>query len=541
MGEMRSHLLLSRFSPLLVLLAASGCNTAYREAMAQAKDAAVRGDFLTAARAYRAACAAAPDDKDACGRFPIFAQKATDQALESARPPCEAGELDRCLPPLLDARDLIPEHAEVNALLEKASQLHVERCSKWQAEGPLGTALAGLACLQSRGHQLPVPSYQMLLTERAAGLASRFAELATTARGGDSHGASAVLMSAAQCLSPASETASRVDMARRSFLAQSAIPVMTHLDGAMSPRIANGLSGLCERMASSLPSWARCASTGTVPGQPDVFQVWVDALIQRAVQTVTEDVRDLNYVSGTREVSNPEYGRVQELVSAAEAAVERTGTAKKEKAAACEKAKHAHEASCVGCPDPGSNDKRICDEADNAANEYASSVRELESARKDLSTIPATVREDVYDTFRYSVWTYNWSSNYRFKLQSSTPGSTEPVQGAGALQFQDQEHVGFRPGGLTPDPLVVPNEQSYADAFVAQLTPYVVAAVKRDAEARGAWRRSQCSALPADWSTPWVQCWAESALWSSGKEPQASEFLHLLATSAGASSPPLCR
>ncbi len=540
MREMRSQLLLSRFSLLLGLLALSGCNTAYREAMAQAKEAAVRGDFLTAARAYRAACTAAPDDKTACGRFPIFAQKATDQALESARPPCEAGELDRCLPPLLDAKDLIPEHAEVNALLEKASQLHVERCSKWPVEGPLGTAVAGVACLQSRAHQLPVPSYQTLLLERAAGLASRFADLATTARGENSHGASAVLMSAAQCLSPAAETASRVNMARKSFIAQSAIPVMAHLDGSMSPRIAHGLSGLCERMSSALPSWARCASTGTVPGQPDVFQVWVDALIQRAVQTVSEDVRNLDYVSGTRQVSNPEYGRALERVEQAESALEHAEKVKEEKAAACEEAKHTHEASCVGCPAPAS-DKSVCDQADSAADEYASSSRELSAARKHLSNTPETVLEDVYDTFTYSVWTYRWSSNYRFKLQSSTPGSTDPLQGAGALQFQDDEHVGFRPGGLVADPLEVPSEQTYADAFVAQLTPYVVAAVKRDAEARGAWRRSQCSALPADWSTPWVQCWAEAALWSNGREPQASEFLHLLATSAGASSPPVCR
>ncbi|HEY0095440.1 MAG TPA: hypothetical protein VGB96_14010 [Archangium sp.] len=537
---MRSHPLLSRFSLLLALLASSGCNTAYREAMAQAREAAIRGDFMTAARAYRAACAASPDDKDACGRFPLFAQKATDQALESARPPCEAGELDRCLPPLLDAKDLIPEHAEVNTLLEKASQLHVERCAKWQAEGPLGTALAGLACLQSRGHQLPVPSYQTLLSESAARLSSRFADLATTARGEGSHGASSVLMSAAQCLAPDAQTASRVNVARKSFLAQSAIPVMTHIDGAMAPRVAQGLSSLCERMSSQLPSWARCASTGTMPGQPDVFQVWVDALIQRAVQTVSEDVRNLEYVSGTQRVDNPEYGRALERVSIAESALERAEKQKKDKEAECEEEKHTHEASCVGCPEPSSN-KKACDEASDAASDYSSAQSELSAARKNLSNTPETVLEDVYDTFTYSVWTYRWSSNYRFTLQSSTPGSTAPAQGAGALQFQDQEHVGFRPGGLSEDPLEVPSDQAYADAFIEQLTPHVVEAVKRDAVARGMWRRSQCSALPADWGTSWVQCWAESALWASGQEPQASEFLNLLATSASASSPPLCR
>src|SRR5690242_14052355 len=96
----------SRLSLLLALLVLGGCNTAYREAMAQARDGALRGDFMTAARAYRKACAAAPDDETACSRVPVFAEKAVTQALESARPPCEAGELDRCIPPLLDSLDL---------------------------------------------------------------------------------------------------------------------------------------------------------------------------------------------------------------------------------------------------------------------------------------------------------------------------------------------------------------------------------------------------------------------------------------------------
>ena len=144
---MRSFLSFSRFSLLLAALLSSGCNTAYREAMSRARDAAIHGDSLTAARAYRDACRAAPDDEDACGRFPLFAQKATDESLVTTGPVCEAGDLDGCLPLLLAARDLIPEHAEVNGRLEKASQLHAERCAQWKVEGKLGEAVAYLACL----------------------------------------------------------------------------------------------------------------------------------------------------------------------------------------------------------------------------------------------------------------------------------------------------------------------------------------------------------------------------------------------------------
>jgi hypothetical protein len=65
--------------------------------------------------------------------------------------------------------------------------------------------------------------------------------------------------------------------------------------------------------------------------------------------------------------------------------------------------------------------------------------------------------------------------------------------------------------------------------------------VQRDAQVRGAARRSACSTLPADWSTDWVQCWAEATLWESGAEPPPDEFLRLVASSAGASEQPRCR
>lgn len=538
---MRSHSPASRFSSLLALLVLSGCNTAYREAMSQAKEAAVRGDFMTAARAYRTACAASPDDEMACTRFPIFAQKATTQALESARTPCEAGDLDRCIPPLLDSLDLIPNHPEVTAMLEKASQLHAERCaSKWNAEGSLDTQVAGLACLQARGPQFPLPGYQTLLSERANRIASRFAELAVTAEKQGTAGAATVLWSTAQCLAPASDTTSRTEQARQAFRGQSAIPVVTRLDGSMSPQIARELSDLCYRLSSGLPAWARCAETGTVPGQPAPLELQVDALIQRVVENVSEDVRNVDYVSGTRWVSNPDYSAAEERLERAEREYRRAEKHRDDMDDECEAEKNTHEASCVGCPEPTSK-KTACDEARALHAAYDSASQELSAARSSLSNTPESVKEDVYDTFTYSVWTHRWSSDFRFTLQANTPGATAPARQQGALSFQDEEHVGFRPAGLDADALETPSPRDFSNAFFNQLAPHLLEAVQRDAQARGAWRRAQCNELPADWSIPWVQCWAESTLWGSGQEPQATGLLQLIATRAGASEQPLCR
>jgi hypothetical protein len=533
---MRSHLPVPRLSPLLALLVLSGCNTAYREAMALARDAAIRGDFLTAARAYRDACTAKPEDELACTRVPLFAEKATAQALESARPACEAGDLDRCLPPLLDAWDLSPHHAELSAMFEKAGQLHTERCAQWSLDGPLNGAVTGLACLQSRGRQLPISSYQTRLAGSASRVASRFVELALTAQGQNHAGAATVLWSAAQCLAPGENLAPRVERARQNFLSQSALPVSIRLDGSMPPPVATALSGVCAYMAAELPPWARCASPQPLPGDPEPLQLQVNAVIQMPEKTRTEDVRSVRYVSGTERVRNPDYDTAEENLALAESDLRSARDKRKQKDAECEKAQEKHEATCVTCPTP----KSPCDEAREAASEEKDAESARDQASRTLSNTPNTVLVDTYDDFTYSVWTHRWKSGFRFTLQASTPSST-PFEQVGEMRFEDREHVGFGPAGLVADPLVVPPPQAYADLFLQQLAPPVLAAVKRDAQARGAVRGAQCGALPADGSVSWVQCWAEAALWKNGQAPQPTELLQLLATSVDSSAQPLCR
>lgn len=535
---MRSPLPAPILSSLLALLVLSGCNTAYRDAMSRAEEAAIRGDSMSAAIAYRAACAASPGDEKACGRAAVFAQKATDEAVVAARPACEAGDLDQCLPPLLAARELIPGHPEVNALLEKASQIHAERCSQWKVDGPLSTATAGLTCLMSRSAQLPVLSYQALVTSHANKLASRFAELAATAQGPGFAGASSVLWSAAQCLAPGTDTSSRASQSLQGFLSQSAIPLAVRAGGSIPPPIAEQLSSLCESLSANVAPAARCAAHGMAPGQPEPLELYVSATIERPIERVSREERSLSYISGTRYVPNPQYAAALERFENAESDLRAAESLRKNKDKACEQSKHTHEASCVGC-EP--NKKSPCDEAKEAADNLKAATREHKEARRNLNSTPEALAENVYDTFVYAVVTHSWELPYRFMVKSSSPGSTPSPQQAGAVRFTDQEHVGFSPGGLSPDPLEVPSPRAYAGAFTQQVAPHVFAAVQQESIARGAARRAQCSTLPEDWGVSWVQCWAEASLWESGREPQAAEFLRTLAASAGEPSQPMCR
>ena len=291
--------------------------------------------------------------------------------------------------------------------------------------------------------------------------------------------------------------------------------------------------------ASGLPRWARCAETGTLPGQPEPLQIRVDALIQRTVETVAENVDSVRYVSGTRQVPNPRYGDARERVGRAEHDLRTAEKAAKDKQDECDKARKTHDATCVGCA--ASQTPAVCDEAKRFAEVREQRMRERQAAGRELDATPERLTEDVYDTFTYSIFTHNWTSPFQFTLETSTAGTQMPVRQAGELRFADAEHVGFRPAGLAADPLDVPPPQAYSQAFLSQLAPHLFAAVQRDAQVRGAARRAACASLPADWSTSWVQCWAEAALWESGNEPAPQEFLRVLASSKGAAEQPQCR
>jgi hypothetical protein len=277
---------------------------------------------------------------------------------------------------------------------------------------------------------------------------------------------------------------------------------------------------------------------GIVPGQPEPLEIYVSALIERAVERVSRETHSLRYISGTRYVPNPEYTVALERFQQAESDLRAAESLKKDKDKECKQARRTHSASCVGCePDK----KSPCDEAEEAAEDIKARTRERKEARRYLNSTPERLPEDVYDTFVYPVMTHRWTSAYRFTVQSNSPGATPSPEQSGALHFEDQEHVGFGPGGLSPNPLEVPSAGAYADAFMQQVAPHVFAAVQQGSIARGAARRAQCSALPEDWGISWVQCWAEASLWETGREPQAAEFLGILAASAGVSSQPMCR
>jgi hypothetical protein len=524
-------------SALLVVLASSGCNSAYHQAMTRGREAALRGEALAAAQGYRDACAASPGEAKACAPAGHFAQRAIEEALTTVGPACEAGELEACLPPLLAVRELRPEHPEVNALLEKASQLHAERCAGWPEEGPLGEALAGFACLQSRAAQLPVPRYQEHLTRSAAQVSSRFAALSDTASKQGAAGAAYVLVSASQCLTPEAKLDSHVGVAHQRFLSEGALPVVPTLQGDMPPRIAAQLAEPCQRLPSPLAPGTRCEAPGQAVGAIAPLPLQVDAFIQSPVERISEDTERVSYVTERRWVPNPDHASAQEALRIANDTLAELAREKGDKDTACAIASRSHPATCVGCPAPP--EKTECTEAKAAAASYSSQSREVDAAREHLSRTPEQVEELEYEDHTYPVFTYTWTSDFRFTVQA---GSGEaPLRFSGGVRFTDETHEDFSPADLAADPLVRPSPSDFTEAFLEKLTPQVVQAVTQGRVVRGALRRTECHTLPQDWELDWVQCWAEAGLWEQGQAPQGVGFLQTLLASADPSARVQCR
>jgi hypothetical protein len=531
---------ISRSCLLLVFLLSIGCNSAYRELLKTAQQAAESGDFLTAARFYRKVCDAYPTEELACGRAPIFAQKAAAQAVERARPLCEAGELDRCLRPLLEAQQLVPDHIEITALIERASQLHAKRCAAWSPEDSLNTALAGLACLQARAHQFPFPHYQSLISKTADRLALRFVEHAGAADDQAMSGASAVLWSAAQCLSPGPDHFWPAQQARKHFLDSSNTPVLTYLGGAIPPRIAHQLSNLCPHLSPKLPAWAQCMQGEKGAYRREVFHLQIDAVIQDLQEKVDPHSFTVDVVTDIKQVKNPAYDRAAQQLQSAEAALQQAEQqrqqAEQTPSAECSNHKALSLVKCKGCPLP---EKSPCIEM--AAENYRRKAEEHKQAKEKLLNTSTTVEKKIIEPFKYTVTDFTWTSDFHFTIYTNTPGTVTPLRLNGVLTFKDRQRFRSELANIQEDPFEPPTNETFAKAFLDQLTPQVVAAVQRDGEQRGFTRRAQCKELPADWSSSWVQCWAEASLWESGKEIPADTFLQLLASSAGSAQQVKCR
>ncbi len=282
-------------------------------------------------------------------------------------------------------------------MLEKASQLHMERCARWSLDGPLNVAVTGLTCLQSRGRQFPVPSYQTRLAESASRVASRFVDLALIAQGQNHAGAATVMWSTAQCLAPGENLAPRVERTRQELPRPERHPLSPsrarRLDVAPGRFRALGrvrVPGLgtaalgAVRESRIAARRARAAPAPGGRGHPDAREDPHRAQENRALCQRQGGGRGIPTTTPPRRTSR-----------SPRASCGVPGRRRRRRTPSARKAQEKHEATCVTCPTP----KSPCEEAREAATDESDARNARDLASKTLNNTPATVLVDVYDDF----------------------------------------------------------------------------------------------------------------------------------------------
>ena len=122
---------------LLVAIGSTGCNSAYRAAMARAEEAVARGDDVGAALAFRDACSADPGDERACGEERRLAATLVQRSLAEGKRRCDAHDVPGCLAALSPGRAVRPGDPGLVALVEDAGRQHADCCAAGGVEGPV--------------------------------------------------------------------------------------------------------------------------------------------------------------------------------------------------------------------------------------------------------------------------------------------------------------------------------------------------------------------------------------------------------------------
>ena len=190
----------------LAAVLATGCATAFDQALRRAEAAGEAGDRIGAAIAYREACALQREGTDACARAEQAARAAIDDALAQAR--CEKVDAASCVEKLRAARELSPKDPALLAAIDAASDRHAERCG--EVDG-LESIIPVLGCLERIERQVNRPSFSRRIAERSRSAAALVAQLPS-----NTSGAALMVASLASCFGD-SDARTRARASRRSF------------------------------------------------------------------------------------------------------------------------------------------------------------------------------------------------------------------------------------------------------------------------------------------------------------------------------------
>jgi hypothetical protein len=547
-GSRISFTKFSLFALLLMSVGQAACSTvnvAHRDALRDAEEARKRGDLVAAAHAFRAACTAQPDDRDSCQKAAWYSRQAVDQRVAAARPYCEpapgeggkAGKVDvaGCLAQLAPARALLPDDAEVVRLADAAGRAVADRCLAMPSSKP-EDAVQLVRCMLAMRAEVATAGYEKLLRGAYARSAAAFVDLAALASSRDQAGAQMLLWSTAACLDGDGEVARRAELARREFVAASAIPVNMTLGVSGPPGASTSptLAAICAETAGTLGPRAVCRPARVevsptagppAPGAPEdlhaPLSMGVVLRIGNVEHRVDEERRNVRWQSGVSRFENPRFEEARERVARADRAFREVEQETHDRDGRCQAARaELTRANCQTCAERNEAE-RACNDFDAANTVFQRRSQELNEARSELASTQAVLEEPVFSEQSYVVRKHRYTARWVADM-SLVGGATQ--QASGTLSREDEEHRGVPEAGLGADPLSEPPPTWY-EASVAHAVAEAAAALASGELARRAnLRRGACVGDAPVWTGAWLGCWAESTLWS-GTLPRGLELL----------------
>jgi len=482
----------------LAAMTATGCATAFDQALRRAEAAGEAGDRIGAAIAYREACALRRDGTDACARAEQATRAAIDEALAQAR--CEEGDAPSCLKKLRAARDLSPEDPALLAAVDGAADRHTTRCG--EVDG-LESIVPVLGCMDRIERQVDRRWYSTRIADEARTAADLVAQISS-----DSPGAALVVASLASCFGD-SAAATREREIRLAFAAKTSVAVWPRLQ-------VSGAHIRDADLCAGLPAAAFCE-----PHAETTIEVQADVGPTR--HRVDSETRAVRYAAGEISVPNPAYAEAEARRQQALWAVQELEPRVVVGQARCDAARRDSVGTDFDSPARRFSD-RACDESRALESLLSDRRFELRKAESDLSSTPSTSTETVYADHRYVVERHLWSVDFDASVGGRWWSET--------LRREDSTHPAFPPAGVAGDPLDAPDRTTFVAEVADRLRDAFANAVQRELSARAAERRRACEGA-ARWETEWMSCWAE-ATFLRGRSPDARLFLREL---AGADAP----
>jgi hypothetical protein len=495
------------------ILCVTACRPVWQDAIEKEQALRAAGDDVNAAAAFRQACdQGAPPETKACEAARSTAARAAHEAIERGESACRAGELGVCFSALHGARGVTAENtkerATIEELLEVASSMHMESCSRLPLQN-LDGATAAYRCLSLLRKEVALPAHATRIDRQAQKIAAFLLEEAHRHEVEQAFGAGAVHAGLARCMVGGSETKRLFDDDGARFLDQARLPAVVTISG-LSPAAKDRLC------AALKPGPLKCS-----PAAPDLVSSEKGAekngvLANGALKLATlkhsskPSTKVIEYIAGIDKVPNPDFDRLTREIEVDRRALRGTekDAANGKEACAAAEAALVKAANCTACKE-ATERERICTKADALADDAKKANDDFDTKKVLLSRTPRTVEQN-------RMATHSWiETQHRWELPFEVT-----VDGAAALKdvlvVEDFEAPGFPPAGIIAKKLNEPTVATMRPTIEERATAHAQAELTRQLVARGKALAPTCHAIADDGDG--IDCQLR-ALWYGGADP----------------------